>query len=138
MKLTIFYNGQFYIGLIESISENKYKAYQYIFGNEPKDQEVLDFVNKDLLDLIKNNDKHDGIPIQQIKVKKINPKRLQRKVAQELKKPSISSKAEEALKAEMQLRKKEKSVTCKRLKEERKEYIRNIKVQKSKNKHKGR
>lgn len=69
---------------------------------------------------------------------KINPKRLQRKVAKELKKPSISTKAEEALKAEFELRKKEKSVTNKRLKEERKEYIRSIKVQKSKNKHKGR
>jgi len=137
MKLTIYYDGQFYIGLIENISENKYKAYRYIFGNEPKDHEVLDFVNKNLFDFIKN-DKHDGIPIKQVKVKKINPKRLQRKVAKELKKPSISTKAEEALKAEFELRKKEKSVTNKRLKEERKEYIRNIKVQKSKNKHKGR
>lgn len=138
MKLTIYYDGQFYIGLIEHISKNKYKAYRYIFGNEPKDQEVFDFVNKNLLDFINNNDKHDGIPIQQNKGKKINPKRLQRKVAKELKKPSISTKAEEALKAEFELRKKEKSVTCKRLKEERKEYIRKIKVQKSKNKHKGR
>ncbi|MGE7948501.1 DUF2992 family protein [Lysinibacillus sp. NPDC093688] len=50
----------------------------------------------------------------------------------------MSTKAEEALKAELDLRKKEKSVACKRLKEERKEYIRDIKVQKSKNKHKGR
>ncbi|MGE7951327.1 YjdF family protein [Lysinibacillus xylanilyticus] len=138
MKLTICYDGQFYIGLIENISENKYKAFKYIFGNEPKDQEVFDFVNMNLLDFIKNNEKHDGIPIQQKKVKKINPKRLQRKVAKELKKPSISSKAEEAIKAEIELRKKEKSVTCKRLKEERKNYIRNIKVQKSKNKHRGR
>ncbi|MED3873190.1 YjdF family protein [Lysinibacillus capsici] len=137
MKLTIYYDGQFYIGLIENISENKYKAYRYIFGNEPKDHEVFDFVNKNLFDFIKN-DKHDGIPIKQVKVKKINPKRLQRKVAKELKKPSISTKAEEALKAEFELRKKEKSVTNKRLKEERKEYIRSIKVQKSKNKHKGR
>jgi len=138
MKLTICYDGQFYIGLIENISENKYKAYRYIFGKEPKDQEVYDFVNTNLSDFIKNNDNHSGIPIQQNKVKKINPKRLQRKVAKELKKTSISTKAEEAIKAEMDLRKKEKSVTCKRLKEERKEYIRNIKVQKSKNKHKGR
>lgn len=137
MKLTIYYDGQIYIGLIENISENKYKAYRYIFGNEPKDQEVFDFVKNILLEFIKN-DKHGGIPIKQNKVKKINPKRLQRKVAKELKKPSISTKAEEALKAEIELRKKEKSVTCKRLKEERKEYIRNIKIQKSKNKHKGR
>lgn len=85
MKLTICYDGQFYIGLVENISENKYNAYRYVFGKEPKDQEVFDFVNTNLLDFIKNNDKHGGIPIQQNKVKKINPKRLQRKVAKELK-----------------------------------------------------
>ncbi|WP_238942084.1 YjdF family protein [Bacillus sp. REN10] len=138
MKLTICFDGQFYVGLIENISENKYKAYRYIFGNEPKDQEVLDFVNKDLLDFIKQHDKHDGIHIHQNQKKKINPKRLQRIVAKEMKQPSISSKAQEALKAEYELRKKEKSVSNKRLKEERRKYIREIKVQKSKNKRKGR
>ncbi|MGE7948500.1 DUF2992 family protein [Lysinibacillus sp. NPDC093688] len=70
MELTIYFDGQFYIGLIENISENKYKAYRYIFGKEPKDQEVFDFVKTNLLDFIKNNDKHVGIPIQQNKVKK--------------------------------------------------------------------
>ncbi|MEQ6353401.1 DUF2992 family protein [Lysinibacillus sp. M3] len=69
MKLTICYDGQFYIGLIENIPENKYKAYRYIFRKEPKDQEVYDFVNTNLLDFIKHNDKHSGIPIQQKKVK---------------------------------------------------------------------
>ncbi|MFT9820340.1 DUF2992 family protein [Lysinibacillus sp. NPDC056185] len=80
MKLTIFNDGQFYIGLIEHTSENKYKAYKYTFGNEPKDQEVLDFVNNNLLDFIKNNDKHDGIPIQQVKMRKITLKGFKEKL----------------------------------------------------------
>ncbi|WP_431811012.1 DUF2992 family protein [Lysinibacillus sp. FW12] len=78
MKLTIYYDGQFYIGLIENISENKYKAYRYVFGNEPKDHEVLDFVNKNLFDFI-NNDKHGGIPIKQDTVKKNQSEKTSKK-----------------------------------------------------------
>lgn len=137
MKLTIYHDGQFFIGLIEIISKNRYKAYRYTFGKEPKDQEVLDFVNKDLLKFIETHNQQ-GILIQQKQRKKLNPKKIQRKVAKEMKQRSISSKAQEALKAEYEERKKEKAVISKQLKEEQKKYIRSIKVQKAKDKHKGR
>ncbi|MGN7942282.1 YjdF family protein [Virgibacillus sp. 6R] len=137
MKLTIYYDGQFYIGLIEIVSENKLKAYRYIFGKEPKDQEVLDFVNRHLIRLIESKEQI-GITIQQKTQKKLNPKRMQRKVSKELKQFSVSSKAQEAIKAEYEQRKKEKSAENKQLGEEKKAYIRNAKVQKAKNKHKGR
>jgi hypothetical protein len=68
----------------------------------------------------------------------VNPKRLQREAAREMKQRKISSKAQGALKAEYEQRKKKKQVTNKRLREERRAYIRAIKVQKAKNKHKGR
>jgi len=137
MKLTIYYDGQFYIGLIEIVSENKLKACRYIFGKEPKDQEVLDFVNRKLLRVIESN-QQIGIPICQKSQKKINPKRIQRKVSKELKQCSVSSKAQEAIKAEYEQRKKAKSAKNKQLREEKRTYIRNCKVQKAKNKHKGR
>lgn len=70
MKLTIYYDGQFYVGIIEVTSGNTLKAYRHIFGSEPKDQEVLEFVNRDLL---KHIEKHDqkGITIQNGRPKKI-------------------------------------------------------------------
>lgn len=137
MKLTIYFDGQFYIGLIENKTVNTLKAYRHFFGKEPTDHEILEFIYYELQDLI---DKHEqqGISVKKDSSKKINPKRLQRKVAKEMKKSSISSKAQEALKAEYEHRKKEKAFVNKRLKEERKDYIRRIKIQKSKDKHKGR
>lgn len=51
---------------------------------------------------------------------------------------TVSSKAQEAIKSEYEQRKKEKLSKNKQLKEEKKEYIRNTKVQKAKSKHKGR
>ena len=137
MKLTIYYDGQFYIGLIEIVSENILKACRYIFGKETKDQEVLDFVNRKLLRVIESN-QQIGIHICQKSQKKINPKRIQRKVSKELKQCSVSSKAQEAIKAEYEQRKKVKSAKNKQLREEKKTYIRNCMVQKAKNKHKGR
>ncbi|WP_246092747.1 YjdF family protein [Terrilactibacillus laevilacticus] len=118
------------------MSGNRIKAYRYIFGKEPKDQDVLDFVNKRLLKLIDTH-KQCGIPIEK-RHKKKNSKKLQRKVAKELKKRSISTKAQEALKDEFETSKKEKAENDKQLKEDKKAYIRKIKVQKAENKHRGR
>jgi hypothetical protein len=138
MKLTVYHDGQFYIGLIQIISKRKFKAYRYTFGKEPKDQEVLDFVLKHLINFIEIHDQK-GVSIVQSKLfKRVNPKRLQRRAAREMKQPKISTKAQEALKAEHEYRKKEKQVTSKRLREEKKAYIRKIKVQKAKSRHKGR
>lgn len=136
MKLTIYYDGQFYIGLIETVSDNTLKAYHHIFGKEPKDQEVLDFVNRDLLLFIQKHTQ-EGVSIKKRLKKKINPKRLQRTVSKELKQPCLSSKAQEAIKKEYEQRKKVKISKNKQLREEHKQYKRNIKMQKAKKKHKG-
>ncbi|MGP7817653.1 YjdF family protein [Niallia sp. 01092] len=137
MKLTIYHDGQFYIGLIETVSANKLKAYRYVFGKEPKDQEVLDFVQKDLLSFIAVHSQK-GITVKKEAQKKINPKKLQRKVSKEIKQKTISSQAQEAIKAEYEERKKEKVIKSKQQKEEQQQYKRAIKIQKAKNRHKGR
>ncbi|WP_338749216.1 YjdF family protein [Bacillus sp. FJAT-52991] len=137
MKLTIYYDGQFYVGIIEMVSGKTLKAYRYIFSAEPKDQEILDFINRDLL---KHIEKHDqkGITIQNDLPKKVNPKRLQRMVSKEMKQANISTKAQEAIQEEYALRKKEKSRKNKHQQEELKRFKRELKIQKAKKKHKGR
>lgn len=137
MKLTIYFDGQFYIGLVETVTDNTLKAYRHIFGNgEPKDQEVLEFVNRDLLLLIQKH-KQVGVTIDKKLKKKINPKKLQRSVSKELKQPFISSKAQEAIKKDYEQRKKVKLTRNKQLREEQKQHKRDIKIQKAKRKHRG-
>ncbi|HHY73053.1 MAG TPA: YjdF family protein [Bacillus bacterium] len=136
MKLTIFYDGQFYVGIIEIVSVNTLKAYRYMFGREPKDQEVLEFINLVLLKYIEQHDQK-GIAINQIIPKKVNPKRLQRTVSKEMKQAKISTKAQEAIKEDYSQKKKEKSRKNKYLRDSLKRYKREIKIQKAKNKHKG-
>ncbi|MEW6624901.1 MAG: DUF2992 family protein [Bacillota bacterium] len=49
MKLTVYHDGQFWIGVAEQIIDGKIKAIRHIFGAEPQDEEILNFVNNELL-----------------------------------------------------------------------------------------
>ncbi|EOW9529296.1 YjdF family protein [Bacillus cytotoxicus] len=136
MKLTVIYDGQFWIGIIELIEDKKFKAYRYLFGAEPSNIEIYEFVNRDLLNFI-NRSNQKGIDVKENKQKKINPKRLQREVAKEMKKKDISTKAQEAIKLELDERKKERKIISKEKKEEFKQKKRELKVQKAKAKKRG-
>lgn len=137
MKLSIFYDGQFYIGLVEIQSNNRLQAFRYIFGNEPKDQDVLDFIYNDLQGLIEMHEQN-GISIKKSCRKKINPKRMQRQISKELQQRSISTKAQEALKADYEQRKKANQKRSKQAKEDELFHKRACRIQKAKDKHKGR
>jgi hypothetical protein len=40
MKLTIYHDGQYWVGVVEEQDQGKLKAARYIFGTEPKDEEI--------------------------------------------------------------------------------------------------
>jgi hypothetical protein len=44
MKLTVLFNGQFWEGIVEIDCCGHFKAIRYIFGAEPQDAEVLEFI----------------------------------------------------------------------------------------------
>ena len=96
MKLTIFFDGSFWCGLIEATDNEKVKVVKYVFGAEPKADEVFTFVNHTLPELLAATPSVKQKK-QAAKVKRINPKRLQRLVNQEKKRPVYSTKAQVAL-----------------------------------------
>ena len=52
MKLSIFHNGQFFIGLIEYTQNNKTVFAKYTFGTDPDYETIQNFINKQLLELV--------------------------------------------------------------------------------------
>ena len=72
-KLTVFFDNPFWVGVFECVEKNKLSVCRVVFGAEPKDYEVYDFILKNYKNL------KFGSSLE-IKVKKIksNPKRLQR------------------------------------------------------------
>lgn len=136
MKLTVFFDGQFWVGVVEQHVQGRVKAGKYLFGSEPKDQDVLAFVQNQLDSLIDRLSQavESGRAVRE---RRINPKRLARQVAREVEQRGISSHAQEALKLEYEKRKKEKQVYSRQQREEMKDRKREIKVQKAKAKHRG-
>lgn len=93
MELSIFYNGQFFVALVEYKMENKSR--------------------------------------------KVNPKKLQRQIAKEQKKPKYSTQAQIAIKEELELKKKQKRKHYKEKRDAFQKRKREIKKVKAKEKHKG-
>jgi hypothetical protein len=136
MSLTIYHDGQFWVGIIEVVEDGKLRAFRYVFGTEPKDTEILDFIYYKLLNII-NQSVHSGIDVEGKLDKKINPKRLQRQVAKQINKVGVSTKAQEAMKQEYEEKKKSKKKRAKQYREELKAQKYLMKKQKAKAKHKG-
>ena len=50
-KLTVFFEGQFWVGVFERISGGRLSVCKVTFGAEPKDYEVWDFILKHYYEL---------------------------------------------------------------------------------------
>lgn len=136
MKLTVYHDGQYWIGVVEEEVQGKLKTCRQIFGPEPQNEEILHFVNNDLLNLLNRSSQY--VEIKEAEEKYLNPKRLARQAAKEVKKIGISTQAQLALQLERESNKKERKILTRQQKEERKERVRQLKVKKNKAKHRGR
>ena len=72
MELSIFHDGQFFIGLVEYREEDRVKLVKFTFGTEPNSAEIFNFIYGHLDELINQT----KVSIEKKKPKKVNPKRL--------------------------------------------------------------
>lgn len=93
MELSIFHDGQFFIGLVEYREEDRVKLVKFTFGTEPNSAEIFNFIYGHLDELINQT----KVSIEK-RNQKVNPKRLQRQVAKEQKQPKTSTYAQKAIK----------------------------------------
>ena len=131
-KLTVFFDNPFWVGVFECVEKNKLSICRVVFGAEPKDYEVYDFILKNYKNL------KFGLSLE-VKVKKIknNPKRLQREVKKQSKQVGIGTKSQLALqkqREEMKLERKKESKQIRELENRRKFEL---KQEKRKQKHRG-
>lgn len=79
IKATIFFEKRFWVGTFERIDKEGYAIARYIFGKEPSDPEVYEFVLKSYQELNFGEAKEVNLQIQ-----RMNPKRVQREVRREM------------------------------------------------------
>lgn len=90
--LTVYHDGQFWVGLAEHVDDGVYGVARIVFGAEPSDEEILQFVVNSWEKLRFFGDK----PTEIHKPAK-NPKRRIREASKALKQPAMSTKAQQAL-----------------------------------------
>ncbi|GIP21845.1 YjdF family protein [Paenibacillus sp. J22TS3] len=135
MKLTVYYESPYWVGVVQEEDKGRVKAARYIFGSEPADAEVLEFITGQLAALM------DSMTAE-VKGKgsipgKVNPKRMQRMAARESRAHGVCTYAEQAIKLQMEERKRTRRIASKAEREELKERKREIARQKAKDKHRG-
>ena len=94
MKLTIYFDGSFWCGLVETEFDGHYQAIRYVFGPEPKDADIFAFIATRLPHLLEQS---GTVSAKKRPEKKVNPKRMQRLINREKRQPVISSKAQRAI-----------------------------------------
>lgn len=130
--LTVYHDGQFWIGLVEHVEDGKLGVTRIVFGAELSDEEVLRFVVNKWEKLRYFSDTAPDKP----KLAK-NPKRRIREASKALKQSAVSTKAQQAL-AEQRTALKEKSAqTRKARREEEKQARFERRTEKRKQKHHG-
>lgn len=93
-SLTIFFEEPFWVGVFERTEHGKLTAAKVVFGAEPKDFEVCDFVLKNHSALRFS----PPMPADKVKIA-AKPKRMRKKAKEYAKCRGVGAKSQQALKA---------------------------------------
>lgn len=130
--LMVFFDGQFWVGVFEKVTDGKLSVCKVTFGAEPKDSEVYDFILKNYYNL-----KFSPEVESTAKTTARNPKRQQREARKQVHSFVIGTKSQQALKLQQELMKTDRKNTKKERREADKQRHFELKQKKRKEKHKG-
>lgn len=141
MKMTVYFDGAFWAALIEYADvKGQYKAFRYVFGKEPKDEDILAFIYRDLGKWQSRYDHintHVSADSSALSPKKSNPKRMQREMNKAKRKPVTSTKAQMAMQEIHDSLKKERRLQSKEERDAAKAFKYQQKQEKRRQKKKG-
>lgn len=136
VKATIFFEKRFWVGTFERTDREGYAVARHIFGTEPSDPEIHDFVLNHYAELKFGEAKEITIQIQ-----RMNPKRVQREVRREMEKMRETTKpstlAQDYMREETEKKKKEKKSVSSAEKQAYKDAQFALKQEKKKQKQRG-
>lgn len=136
IKATVFLDKHFWVGTFERTDKEGYAVARHIFGGEPSDPEVHEFVLNHYHELKFGEAKEINVQIQ-----RMNPKRMQREVRREMEKMKETTRpstlAQDYIREEIEKKKLEKKSFSSAEKQARKDEQFSLKQDKRKEKHRG-
>jgi hypothetical protein len=133
-KFTVFFDDPFWVGVYERTDGDNLEAARIVFGPEPKDYEVYDFMLKNFYNLRFS----PPVEVDKAIARRANPKRVQRQINNQLSQKGIGTKAQQALKLQQEEGKKERRQITKQMRQAEEKRMFDLKQQQKKEKHKGR
>ena len=131
-RLIVYFDDPFWVGIFERVENGKLSVAKVIFGAEPKDYEIQEFIIRNYYQL-KFSHAVDTV----VKEGKRNPKRLQRDAKKMVLEKGIGTKSQQAIKLLQEQNKLERKVKSREQKEAEELRLFELKQQKKKEKHKG-
>ena len=131
-KLTVYFKEPFWVGVFEHIENGKLSVAKVTFGAEPKDYEVLEYIQKYYFSL-----KFSPAVETVVKDIKRNPKRMQREARKQMLETGIGTKSKQALKLQQEQNKQERKGKNREKKEAEEQQMFELRQRKKREKHKG-
>ena len=131
-KLTIYFEDPFWVGVFERIENRKLSVAKVTFGAEPKDYEVLEFINRNYYHL-----QFSPAVKTVVKDTKKNPKRAQRDAKKQTLEKGIGTKSQQALKLQQEQNKQERKVRSREQRDAESQRLFELKKIKKREKHRG-
>ena len=131
-KLTVFFQDPFWVGIFERIESRKLSVCRVVFGAEPKDYEVWEYVLENYHRL-RFSTSVDVVP----KKEAVNPKRIQREARKQTA-AGIGTKSQQALQLLREENKQKRREVTRQLREAEKQRQYELKQRKRMDKHRGR
>ncbi len=131
-RLIVFYEDPFWVGVFEKIDDGRLSAARVVFGAEPKDHELNDFILKRYYSLRFSPEVETSV-----KEDKKNPKRRQRNADRQMHETGIGTRSQQALKLQHDQYKTESMCRSREQKDAEALHLFELKQQKRKEKHRG-
>lgn len=132
-SFTLLFENPFWIGVFESECGKNYEVAKIVFGPEPTESQLYEFIIKNYFSLPFCRSLLEKSSNQ----KEMGYKRMQRKIKKEQSKETIGTKAQNAIKLQHESNKTEKKKQAKLRKEQKEELKFSLRQKKKKEKHKG-
>jgi hypothetical protein len=133
-RFTVFFDDPFWVGVVERIDEQGYAVARVVFGGEPTEAELYDFVVRDYANLVFSAASAIVPPEEGA----FNYKRRQREARRVMAETGVTSKAHEALRAELERHKQIKQAVTKADRDAEAERRYKLRQEQKKEKQRGR
>ncbi|KZM74131.1 YjdF family protein [Nocardia terpenica] len=94
---SVYYDGQFWVGVLEITDDSGVRAARHVFGGEPSNAELEEFARREYGGLLDRALAAPPVPAASRPTARVNPKRLARLAAREQAARPVTSAAQDAL-----------------------------------------